>query len=695
MRSPAPWIAALVLIASPLAAQQAAPPAAAAAETTTQQPFATLPYTPSLEPAFLDRSVDPCTDLYTFSCGGWQKLNPIPPDQARWSVYGKLYTENQQYLWGLLDEAAEPRDGRSAEQQKIGDHFAACMDEAAVEAQGVAPLKPWLQAIDGLFSKSDIPRFLAEAHLRLPGSPLFGFTADQDPGNSERVVAWAQAGGLGLPDRDYYVKDDERSLETRQRYLAHVAEMLALAGRPPRDAAQDAVAVMRIETALAQASLTRVERRDPYKIYHLMPEAELQALTPSFAWSRYLDAVGLAGATELNVTEPKFFEALEQALARESLDAWKAYLRWHVTRGLAPYLSATFVQANFAFYRGYLRGVQQLPPRWKRCVGLVDDQLGEALGRVFVEKTFPPEVKAQALDMVTRIEHAMRARLEALDWMGEATKQQALAKLAAIRNKIGYPDRWRDYAALEIRRGDFAGNVERATLFESHRVLAKVGQPVDRGEWGMTPPTVNAYYNPSMNDINFPAGVLLPPLYDPKLDAAPSYGNTGGTIGHELVHGFDDEGRQFDAAGNLKDWWTAKDASEFEKRASCVADQYAQYTIVDDIKINSRLTLGEDVADLGGLILAWMAWQDATAGETLTPRDGLTPEQRFFVGYAQWACENQRDEDKRVNALTNPHSPGQYRINGVVANMPEFAAAFACKPGAPLVKKPAEVCRIW
>jgi len=695
MRSPAPWIAALVLVASPLAAQQTAPPAAAAAETTTQQPFATLPYTPSLEPAFLDRSVDPCTDLYTFSCGGWQKLNPIPPDQARWSVYGKLYTENQQYLWGLLDEAAQPREGRSAEQQKIGDHFAACMDEAAVEAQGAAPLEPWLQAIDRPFAKSDIPRFLADAHLRLPGSPLFGFTADQDPGNSARVVAWAQAGGLGLPDRDYYVKEDERSLETRQRYLAHVAEMLALAGRPPRDAAQDAVAVLRIETALAQASLTRVERRDPYKIYHLMPVAQLQELTPSFAWSRYLGAVGLAGATELNVTEPKFFEALDDTLARESLDAWKAYLRWHVTRGLAPYLSSAFVQANFAFYRGYLRGVEQQPPRWKRCVGLVDDQLGEALGRVFAERTFPPEVKAQALDMVTRIEHAMRTRIETLDWMGDATKQQALAKLAAIRNKIGYPDRWRDYTALEIRRGDFAGNVERATLFESHRVLAKVGQPVDRGEWGMTPPTVNAYYNPSMNDINFPAGVLLPPLYDPKLDAAPSYGNTGGTIGHELVHGFDDEGRQFDAAGNLKDWWSEKDASEFEKRASCVADQYAQYTIVDDIRINSRLTLGEDVADLGGLILAWMAWQDATAGETLTPRDGLTPEQRFFVGYAQWACENQRDEDKRVNALTNPHSPGQYRINGVVANMPEFAAAFACKPGAPLVKKPAEVCRIW
>ncbi|MGE0452054.1 MAG: M13 family metallopeptidase [Vicinamibacteria bacterium] len=679
---------AVAALALPALAQQA-PPAAE------KKPLAALPYTPSLETAFMDRAADPCGDLYQYSCGGWEKLNPIPADQARWSVYGKLYNDNQQYLWGLLEQAAKPQASRTPVEQKIGDYFAACMDEPAVEARGAEPLVEHLSAIDALRAKQSLPRLLADVHLRVDGSPMFNFGAEQDPGNSERVIAWAVAGGLGLPDRDYYTKEDERSVEIRKRYQAHVALMLALAGQPPQAAAEGAATVMRIETALAKASLTRVEKRDPYKIYHLMKVAELQALTPAFAWPDYLEAAGAAGVSELNVTEPKFFEALQGLVASESLDAWKTYLRWHVVRGRAPYLSSPFVKANFDFYRGYLRGVKEMQPRWKRCVGLVDDQLGEALGQVFVAKSFPPEVKAQTLEMVTRIEKAMAARIDALRWMGEATKQQAHAKLASIRNKIGYPDRWRDYSAVEVRRGDFLGNVDRASLFESRRQLAKIGKPVDRGEWGMTPPTVNAYYNASMNDINFPAGVLLPPLYDPRLDDAPNYGNTGGTIGHELIHGFDDEGRQFDAQGNLKDWWSESDGKEFEKRASCISEQYARYTIVDDIKINSKLTLGEDVADLGGLILAWEAWRDAVAGKPLAPRDGLTPEQRFFVGFAQWACENQRDEDKRVNALTDPHSPGRYRINGVVANMPEFAAAFGCKPGAPLVRKATEVCRIW
>jgi putative endopeptidase len=680
---------ALAALALPALAQPA-PPAPAE-----KKPLAALPYTPSLEPAFLDRSTDACADLYQYSCGGWEKLNPIPPDQARWSVYGKLYNDNQQYLWGLLEQAAKPQASRTPVEQKIGDYFAACMDEPTVEARGAAPLREDLAAIDALAGKDAIPRVLAATHLRVDGAPMFNFGAEQDPGNSERVIAWAVAGGLGLPDRDYYTKDDERSVEIRKRYQAHVAEMLALAGQTPQAAAEGAATVMRLETALAKASLTRVEKRDPYKIYHLMKVAELQALTPGFAWKDYLEAAGAANVAELNVTEPKFFEALQALLAGESLDAWKAYLRWHVVRGRAPYLSSAFVEANFDFYRAYLRGVKEMQPRWKRCVGLVDDQLGEALGQVFVAKSFPPEVKAQTLEMVKRIEKAMGRRIDALDWMGEATKKQAHAKLASIRNKIGYPDRWRDYGPIEVRRDDFLGNLDRASLFESRRQLAKIGKPVDRGEWGMTPPTVNAYYNASMNDVNFPAGVLLPPLYDPKLDDAPNYGNTGGTIGHELIHGFDDEGRQFDAQGNLKDWWSESDGKQFEKRASCISEQYAQYTIVDDIKINSKLTLGEDVADLGGLILAWEAWKDAVAGKPLAPRDGLTPEQRFFVGFAQWTCENQRDEDKRVNALTDPHSPGKYRINGVVANMPEFAAAFGCKAGAALVRKPTEVCRIW
>jgi putative endopeptidase len=683
-----------------LALLPARTPSPSAAETKpageSKGPLTQLPYTPSLEPGFLDRSVDPCADLYAYSCGGWMKKNPIPPDQARWSVYGKADDENAQYLWGILQEAAKKDPGRSPQRQKIGDYFASCMDEAAVEKLGASPLKPDLDAIDAMKDLHAIAPWVASAHLRTGGGyqpTLFGMGADQDPGNSEQVIAWARAAGLGLPDRDYYIKTDARSAEIRKRYLEHMAAMLALLGEPKEQAARDAVTVMTIETALAKASLTRVEKRDPYKTYHKMTLEALQKITPSFDWKAFLDASGAAGVKDLNVTEPKFFEAMEAELKGESLPAWKTYLRWHLVKDEAPRLSSPFVKENFNFFRAYLRGVKEQEPRWKRCVAAVDRDLGEALGQVFVEKTFPEETRAKALDMVVRIEKAMKERIEGLDWMSDATKQQALLKLSTVRNKIGYPAKWRDYSALEIRPGDFFGNAERATAFESRRRIGKIGKPVDRDEWGMTPPTVNAYYDPGMNDINFPAGVLLPPFYDAKLDDAPNYGNTGGTIGHELIHGFDDEGRQYDAKGNLKDWWTEADAKEFEKRASCIADQYAQYVIVDDIKINSRLTLGEDVADLGGLVLAWVAWKEATTGKTLSSADGLTPEQRFFVGYAQWTCENQREEDKRVNALTNPHSPGVYRINGVVANMPEFAAAFSCKPGAPLVRE--KVCKIW
>lgn len=682
----------------------ASPPAAEPGAAPEKRPLQSLPYTPSLELSFMDRSVDPCTDFYRYSCGGWMQKNPVPPDQARWSVYGKLYDENQQFLWGLLVEASRPNPaaasaggaGSPSARQKIGDYFAACMDEAAVEARGAQALSADLAAIAALPSKDQLSRFLGALHERMPlghGSALFGFGADQDPGNSEQVIAWATADGLGLPDRDYYTKTDEKSVETRKRYQAHVAQILTLAGQKKAQAEADAATVLRIETALAQASLTRVEKRDPYKVYHKMKVSELAALTPQLRWNDYLGSLGAPAISEINVTEPKFFTALSALIASESLPNLQAYLRWHVARARAPYLSSAFVKADFDFFRGYLRGVKQQQPRWKRCVGWVDRDLGEALGQVFVERVFPEAVKKKALDMVLRIEKIMGERLKARDWMSEPTKKQALAKLGTMRNKIGYPDKWRDYSKLEVRRNDFLGNIDRAYSFELRRQLAKIGKPIDRGEWGMTPPTVNAYYNASMNDMNFPAAVLLPPLFDLKLDDAPNYGNTGGTIGHELIHGFDDEGRNFDAAGNLRDWWTPADAKAFEARSSCIADQYAQYVIVDDIKINSKLTLGEDVADLGGLILAWEAWQDATHNQRLRPIDGLSPEQRFFVGFAQWDCENQRDEDKRVSALTNPHSPGIYRINGVVANMPEFARAFSCKPSAPLVRK--NICKIW
>ena len=681
---------AALLVASSLFAQERS----AAPRPAKQRPLTALPYTPSLDVPSMDKGADPCVDFYQYACGGWVAKNPIPPDQAAWSVYGKVTEENGQFLWGVLEEAAKPAAGRTPAQQKIGDYFAACTDEPRIESLGAQPLRPLLSQIAALATKGDLARFLAAEHPRSYGSGwLFGFGADQDFGDATQVIAFASAGGLGLPDRDYYTKTDEKSQEIRAKYVKHVTNMLRLIGEPPAQAANDARTALRIESDLARASLTRVEKRDPYNLYHKMTPVELAALTPAFDWTRYLADNGLASVATLNVTEPGFFKAVDQEIRDVPLPAWKAYLRWHAVHSRAPYLSRRFVDEDFDFFRKTLRGVSELPPRWKRCVRYVDRDLGEALGQEFVRRTFTPETKEKTVDMTRRIEKAMEGEITSLDWMTDATKQRALEKLHAIANKVGYPDRWRDYSSLKVARGDFYGNATRGATFESNRQLAKIGKPVDRGEWGMTPPTVNAYYNPQMNDINFPAGVLQPPLYDPRLDDAPNYGNTGSTIGHELTHAFDDEGRQFDARGNLKDWWTPEDAKAFEERIQCVRDQYAQYPIVDDIKINSKLTSGEDVADLGGTLLAYIAWKDAVAGKRLEPADGFSADQRFFIGFAQWACENQRPENLRVNAITNPHSPGKYRINGIVADLPQFQQAFACKAGQPMVREKA--CRVW
>lgn len=678
----------------------AAAPAALAGQ---DHPLASLPQTPSLDVDSMDRSADPCVDFYQYSCGGWIAHNPIPADQSSWSQYGKLHQENQAYLWGLLEKAAEPqpdlpdRAGRPAADAQLGDYFAACMDEEAVDAAGANPIADDLAAIAALDSKADLPALVARLHMGIGGrGMLFGFGSAQDYGDATEVIAEARAGGLGLPDRDDYLDSDDRSREVRQRYVEHVAAMLGLLGEPSGQAMADAHTVMAMETTLAAASLTRVERRDPEKVYHRMIPSELQRLTPSFDWSAYLASVGLGGIggiEAINVRQPDFYRALETLLASKSLADWKTYLRWHLVDAAAPFLSAPFVTADFEFSGRFLRGATEMEPRWRRCVRRVDRDLGESLGRLFVEHTFSPATKAEVETMVRYVEEAMAERIDGLVWMSAATKEQARAKLDAMRNKIGYPSHWRDYGSIVIRRDDFFGDVVRAHTFESRRQLAKIGKPVDRDEWGMTPPTVNAYYDPSMNDMNFPAGVLQPPLYDARSDAAPNYGDTGSTIGHELTHGFDDEGSRFDAAGNLRNWWTPEDRAAFEERAQCIVDQYADYTVVDDIKINSRLTLGEDLADLGGTIIAYEAWKKATAGRDLEPLDGLTPDQRFFVGFAQWACGDERPETKRLRARTNPHSPAEYRINGVVANMPEFARAFSCKPGQPMAHE--HVCRVW
>jgi endothelin-converting enzyme/putative endopeptidase len=669
-------------------ASGSAPPA------TTDKPISALPYTPSLDVPSMDKTADPCVDFYQYTCGGWMKNNPIPPDQAAWSVYGKLATDNQRFLWGILDDLAKKTSGRTPAQQKIGDYFAACMNEPAIEMLGAAPLKPLLDEIAAIKTKVDLAALLAREHLsNATGGLFFNFGSDQDFADSSQVIAFAEAGGLGLPDRDYYTKDDAKSQEIRQKYLVHVQNMMKLLGDSLDVAKNEAQTIMGIETALAKSQLTRVQQRDPHNLFHKMDRKGLQALTPDFDWNIYLKTAGVGSVDTFNVTQPEFYKELDKQLANNSLDDIKVYLRWQIAKANAPYLSSNFVAENFDFYSHTLRGVQQQPPRWKRCVRLVDRELGEALGQEFVARTFTTTTKKNTVEMTRQIEQAMEDDIKQLAWMSPETKKQALEKLHGVVNKIGYPDKWRDYSSVKISPDDFLGNVQRSVAFEARRQLNKIGKPLDRGEWGMTPPTVNAEYSPQMNDINFPAGVLQPPLYDPKMDDAPNYGNTGGTIGHELTHGFDDEGRQFDAKGNLRDWWTTEDAAQFEKRAQCVVDQYAQYTIVDDIKINSKLTEGEDVADLGGLILAYVAWKTQTQGQHLQDRDNFTPDQRFFIGYAQWACEIQRPENLRANAITNPHSPGKYRVNGLMVNMPEFQKAFGCKAGQPMVRE--NRCRVW
>jgi endothelin-converting enzyme/putative endopeptidase len=601
-----------------------------------------------------------------------------------------MQDENLTQLRGILEEAAVPSASRNSVNQKIGDYYASCTDEKAIDAKGIDPLKPKLELIARITSKPEIADLAASM---IDDNVLFRFESIQDFRDASQEIANADQGGLGLPDRDYYTKDDAKSVELRKQYQSHVQKMFELLGDKPETAATEAQTVMHIETALAKGSMTRVERRDPKSLDHKMTSAEFEKIAPEFPWQVYFAKVGLPALPTLNVSSPGFFKAMNEELAKESVADWKTYLRWHLVHSSAAHLSLRFVNENFAFYGKTLQGKEQLRPRWKRCTDDVDGYLGEALGQAYVEKYFSPEAKQKALTIVKEIQAAMEQDIDGLPWMSAVTKQQALAKLHGMANKIGYPDKWRDYTKLEIVRGDELGNVERARKFEFDRQLAKIGKPVDRGEWGMTPPTVNAYYDPQMNDINFPAGVLQPPAFDPNSDAAPNYGDTGGTVGHELTHGFDDEGRQFDAKGNLRDWWTDEDGKEFVKRASCISDQYSTYTIVDDIKINGKLTLGEDVADLGGLLLAYMAWKEDTKTQKLDPIEDLTPEQRFFVGYGQSWCGQSRDETKRMRATIDPHSPEKYRTNGVVSNMPEFQEAFHCKAGSPMVNQ--NRCRVW
>ena len=653
----------------------------------------TMKQIPTLDSAALDKSVDPCVDFYQFSCGGWLKSNPIPPDQASWGRFNELAERNRAILRGILEKAASAKT-RDADEQKIGDYYASCMDQAAINSKGTAVLKPIFDRIDAVKDKNELPELLAYLHHQ-GFNVFFGFGSTPDFKDAKEVIAEADQAGLSLPDRDYYLKTDAKSEELRKQFVQHVTNMFKLLGDSPEKASQEATVVMNIETALAKGSMDRVDRRDPEKIYHKISEQEWQALTPSLSFTQYITGIHSPTFSSLNVVAPDFFKALNSELSSTSLDDLKTYMRWHVVTEQSEYLPEAIDKENFDFYGRILTGAKEQRARWKRCTAAVDGDIGEALGKVYVKKNFPPEAKARTLAMVKELEAALSKDIQGLDWMTEATKKQALIKLDAIQNKIGYPNKWRDYSALKIVRGDALGNSLRANEFEFNRQVQKIGKPFDKSEWLMTPPTVNAYYQPSENDINFPAGILQPPFYDFKADDAVNFGGIGAVIGHELTHGFDDEGRQFDAQGNLHDWWTEQDAKAFEQRAQCVVDEYNGFIAVDDVHENGKLTLGENTADNGGLRIALMALLASMSHDARVPAklDGYTPEQRLFLGWGQIWCENQRPQAERLQALTNEHSLGRFRANGVVSNMPEFQKAWGCKAGQPMVRQNA--CRVW
>jgi putative endopeptidase len=640
----------------------------------------------------MDKSVDPCNDFYQYACGDWLKNNAIPADQPSWGRFNELHEHNQLVLRGILDKQSAASSARSSTDQKIGDYYYSCMDEPGINAKGTAPIKPALERIAAINNKGQLPELIGYLHGN-GAHALFQFGSEPDAKDSMMEIAGTDQGGLGLPDRDYYLKSDEKSVALRKAYVEHVTKTFELMGESPAQAAADANTVMTIETALATASMDRVERRDPNKVYHKMTTAQLQELSPAFLWKDYFAAINSPSFTGLDVAVPDFVKGMNQVVASSNLDDLKTYLRWQTVHHAAQLLPTAFVDENFNFYGKTLTGAKELRPRWKRCVQFTNGDLGEALGQAYVAEEFPPESKAATLKMVHELEAALKTDITAISWMTPETKKQALDKLEHIDNKIGYPDKWRDYRTLTIVRGDALGNSVRASQFEFKRRLNKIGKPVDRSEWGMTPPTVNAYYNPQENNINFPAGILQPPFYDPKIDAAVNFGAIGAVIGHELTHGFDDQGSQFDAQGNLHNWWTAKDREQFDSLEACFVNEYDSFVAIDDVHVRGKLTLGENTADNGGMHIAHMALLDVLANSPEKPTDGFTPDQRFFVGWGQVWCESERPEYARMLAQVDEHSPSKYRVNGVVGNMPEFQKAFGCQADAPMVRKPA--CRTW
>jgi putative endopeptidase len=640
----------------------------------------------------LDRTCKPCENFYEFAMGSWMKANPIPPEYSSWGTFTQLRDNNLTALRTILEAAAKASASAGSNEQKIGNFYASCMDTSAIEAAGLKPIEGELNTIDAISDQKALQAAVADLQLRGAGV-LFRFSSGQDIKDSTRVIAFASQGGLGMPDRDYYFRDDDKSKQLRVDYEQHVAKMFELAGDAPEKAPTEAQTVMTIETALAKASRTRVELRDPEKNYHLLPLAQVNSLTPDWPWETYLHEVGAPPLEQINVRQPEFFEALNQELASVSLPDWKIYLRWHVIHANAPALPERFVQENFDFYDRKLSGTKEILPRWKRCVQSTDRNLGEALGQAYVDKYFPPAAKARANEMVNNLIGALREDIPTLAWMSPDTKKEALAKLEAFTVKIGYPDKWRDYSRLTIDRTSYDANVRRSDEFEYARQLAKIGKPVDRTEWGMTPPTVNAYYNSSMNEIVFPAGILQPPFYNPNADDAVNYGGIGAVIGHEISHGFDDQGSKFDGQGNLHEWWTPEDRKDFTGRGDCVVNQFNGYEVEPGLHQNGKLVLGESIGDLGGLAIAYAAYEKSIQGKRPPDIDGFTPEQRFFLGWAQVWGTNQRAEAARLQTNTDPHPLARFRANGPLSNMEAFAKAFGCKRGDPMVRE--QSCKIW